>query len=62
MHDQEELHRLHKLVCDCPFVARVLNQQDRASLKDAMERLINKGHTGYIYINVEHGNRYVWLA
>lgn len=60
--DPEELERLHKNMCDCPFVHDVLrNDPEKASLKAAMQKLINTGHTGYLCINVDGGKRFLWL-
>jgi len=59
--DYQEIDRIHRIFIEVPSIRRVLDVYDIASLKLAIALLVNSRHTGFLCINVENGNRYLWL-
>lgn len=61
--DPAEIDRLFQVVSRNVFISKILGNDAAVllSLKAAIASLINRGHNGLLYINVEDGNHFLWL-
>lgn len=60
-YDADKIASIQRSLTQCDLVRRWLPEAEVSSLKPVVAALVNVGHTGYLCINVEHGNRLIWL-
>jgi hypothetical protein len=59
--DPEEIARLFNIVRENPRVRRDLDDLELAKLAVAIKNLVALGFDGYLYINADGSNRFIWL-
>lgn len=59
--DPEEVGRLFNIVRENRRVCRDLDDLELAKLAVAVKNLVALGYDGYLYINADGSNRFIWL-